>query len=423
MDGSVGRPLESYHFLKLGEETLADPYPFFARLRREAPVFREPDYGVYLVSRFDDIETVSRRTDVFSSAAVTTGPFVPLTFAADAHAVAEHRAQSPNVEKLFHNDPPDHTRYRALVAPLFLPSRMIGVEAELRAYADELIDRFIDDGRVEFVESFAHVLPLLVVSAVLGVPKEDAARLKALFEDAFAHMDQYFFGNPDGPRIEVLHHKALKEYFTAALAERRAAPLQDALSVLANTRFPDGGEVPLEELVNIVVFMYSAGGDSNMPQVLTNGMKILAENPAICRRLREDPGLLDKFVSEVLRYETSALGLFRLALQDVEIGGVTIPRGGFAMMLFASGNHDEKHFESPEEFRLDRPVRRLLSFGSGVHTCVGQPLARLQAKVAFGRLVARLAEVGVAETGRAFTYLPSSILRSVRRLELNFTAA
>lgn len=413
--------LRDFHFLKLGEKTLNDPYPFFARLRKEAPVFEEPDYGVFLVSRFDDIATVSRRTDVFSSIAVASGPFVPLPFNVDK--IAQYRADTPELEKLFHNDPPDHSRYRSLVSTLFTPRRLARVEEEICGYIDGLIDAFIDEGRVEFIQAFSHVLPLLVVGSLLGVPKKDNAKFKKLFEDAFAHMDEYFFGNPDGPRVEVPHYAVLREYFTGELVSRRENPTDGLLSDLANARFPDGSEVPLADLVGICVFLYSAGGDSNMPQTLTNGMKFLAQHPDVAQQLRDDPKLIDKFVSESMRYETSALGLFRLALEDVEIGGVTIPKGRFAMILFGSGNHDENYFEKPEEFRLDRPTSRILSFGTGAHTCAGQPLARLQAKLAFTRLTERLSDIKLASSEQSFSYLPSCILRSVRELNLEFTKA
>lgn len=413
--------LEDFHFLKLGEQTLENPYPFFARLRKEAPVFEEPDYGVFLVSRFDDIATVSKRTDVFSSIAVASGPYVPLPFVVDN--IDEYRAETPGLEKLFHNDPPDHGRYRSLVSTLFTARRLASVEEEIRSYIDSLIDAFIDEGRVEFIQAFSHVLPLLVVGSLLGVPKGDNAKFKKLFEDAFEHMDEYFFGNPNGPRIEVPHYAVLRDYFTQELVRRRKTPTEGLLSDLANARFPDGLEVPLKDLVGICVFLYSAGGDSNMPQTLTNGMKFLARNPGVAQRLRDDPSLVEKFVSESMRYETSALGLFRLALEDVEIGGVTIPKGRFAMILFGSGNHDEKYFDNPEEFRLDRPTKRILSFGTGAHICAGQPLARLQAKLAFGRLTERLSDIKLASSEQSFSYLPSCILRSVRKLDLEFTKA
>lgn len=413
------KSLEDYHFLKLGEETLENPYPFFRRLRAERPIYREPDYDTFLVSRYDDIEDVSKRTALFSSIAVTSGPFTPLPTPIDE--IDAYRAREHDIEKLFHNDPPDHARYRSFVGVMFTPRRMKGLEEEIGAHVDGLIDSFIDDGKVEIIQHFCHVLPLLVVGNLLGVPSEDNARFKKLFEDAFSKMDGYFFGNPAAPRVEVPHYPVLGAYFTDELARRRLYPLPDIMTLLANSRFPDDSEVPLSELVRICVFLYSAGGDSNMPQILTNGLKLLAERPEIAARLRANPDLMDRFVEEVMRYDTSALGLFRLARTDTVVGGETVPKGSFLMLLYGSGNHDEQYFADPDEFLLDRPKRRILSFGSGVHTCAGAPLARLQAKVAFSRILTRMSDFAIDEAQKEFVHLPSCILRSVRRLDLTFS--
>lgn len=418
---NVDKKLSDFHFLKLGPDTLENPYPFFKRLRAEEPVFREPDYGVYLVSTYDGVEDVSRRTDIFSSIAVSSGPYLPLPTSVDT--IDEYRAAHHDMEKLIHNDPPDHARYRSFVGALFTPRRVAELEPELTDLVDRLIDGFINDGEVEFMQRFAYVLPLMVVGNLLGVPAEDNARFKMLFEDAFSKMDEYFFGNPDAPRVEVPHYPVLGRYFTEELLARRKAPGEDIMSKLATATFPDGSEIPIEEVVRICVFLYSAGGDSNTPQILTNGMKILATRPDIARQLKADPSLIPRFVEEVLRFETSALGLFRLARQETCIADKTVPKGAFAMLLYASGNRDEKYFDDPEEFRLDRPKRRVLSFGSGIHTCPGAPLARLQTEIAFRRIIARMEDIEINQTQRTFAYLPSSILRSVRRLEVKFAAA
>lgn len=410
--------LGDYHFLRLDADTLADPYPFFRRLRAEAPVFREPDYGVFLVSRFDDILRISRETQTFSSHVAVSGPFLPLPAPVDA--LAEFRRNSPAAERLLKNDPPDHTRYRSIVGGLFTPRRIAGLRVAIRALVDALIDGFAERGAVEFIGEFASVLPLRVVSELLGIPPEDRELLLRLFAENAAAAEGAFVGNPYSPLNGPAHYALLEEYFERAVAERKAAPRADILTELAQSRFPDGEEVPPHEIVKICVMLYSAGGDANTPQLLANGMMILAGDPRLSDRLREEPALVERFVEETLRFETSALGLFRIALQDTVVRDVPIRKGDILMMLYGSGNRDEQYFDAPDEFRMDRPKRRILSFGHGAHTCPGAPLARLQAEIAFDALLERLRDIRLRTRTSEYEYLPSVILRSLRRMELSF---
>jgi cytochrome P450 len=414
------RPLSDYHFLKLDDETLRDPYPFFRRLRAECPVFQEPDYGVYLVTRYDDIARVTKDTESFSAAPQITGPWQPLPAPVDE--LEEYRRRAPESEKLFTNDPPDHTRYRRLVNRLFAPRRIEGLENRLTELANRLIDHFIDRGEVEFVGEFAHIFPLTTVGELLGIPPDDNERFEAMFREQYAHMDSVFPGNPDGAgTTQLTFQSVLVDYFSSELAARRRDPRNDIMSELCNATFSDGEEVPLHELVKICIFIYGAGGDSNTPELLVNGMDVLLDRQDVMSALRSDPAKIANFVQETLRYDNSATGLFRVARTDTEIGGVAIPKGALVMAMFASGNHDENYFDDPEEFRLERKTRPILSFGSGPHTCPGAPLARLEAQIAFRELLARLDDIRRAVPKDELRYLPSCLQRSFARLHLTFT--
>ncbi|MEU1957249.1 cytochrome P450 [Nocardia rhamnosiphila] len=416
------RHLSDYHFLTLGADTLENPYEFFSRLRREAPVFREPDFGAYLISRYDDVVRVSKSTDTFSAIAAASGPFMPLPAAVDD--IVEYRATHPESDKVFTNDPPDHARYRHLVTRLFTPSRIAQLEGRLRNWAQSLVQDLLSAERVEFVSRFSNVFPLLVVSDFLGVPEAEAQRFADHFSAEFANMDQSYIGNPNGLDVPVFEPDTmLIDYFSTEIAKRRKDPSDDILSTLANLTFRDGTEVPAHEIVKICVVLYEAGGQSNTPQLLTNGMQILTENPAIAQELRADLSLVPAFVEETLRFDTSALGLFRAAREDTTLHGVAIGKGEIVMMLYGSANHDEQYFEAPDTFRLDRQDTRVLSFGQGVHTCPGAPLARLEARIAFEELLRHTSDIRSLQAPSSREYLASCILRSPRELPLHLTAA
>jgi len=412
------RLLDDYHFLTLDQETVTDPYPFFSRLRHEAPVFHEPDYGVYLVSRYEDIVEISRDTATWSAIAQVTGPFLPLP-APGADLDAWRRSRN-ETDKLFTNDPPEHTRYRSLVARLFTAKRVSRLEDNLRAQAFRLIDRFIDAGSVEFVKEFSYVYPLLTVGELLGVPLADNSHFEVLFRREFERMDEKFVGNPEAPLEDISFRPELVEYFRKELSERQKNPRGDIMTELCNATFPDGEKVPFDDLVNTCIFLYGAGGDANVPQILTNGMELLVDHPDLMSELRSDRSKVAAFVEETLRYNNSAIGLFRLARKETVVRGVTIPQGALVMILYGSGNRDETVFDDPETFRLDRKPNRVLSFGHGPHLCPGASLTRLETRVAFETLLDRLQNIRRSRSQTTTRYLPSCLQRGATSLSLDF---
>ena len=178
--GKLNHEIDDYHFLKLNEELLQDPYPFYARLRECGPVCRESDFGVYLVSTVDAIREVNRQPEIFSSVLVANAPYVELPCPLDD--IAEFRRANPYSDKILSNDPPDHTRHRKLINRLFTTSRVRDLEPRIREIVNATIDSFIDAGEVEFVFSFSHMIPRLVVGELLGLPPADQEQFKSFFE-------------------------------------------------------------------------------------------------------------------------------------------------------------------------------------------------------------------------------------------------
>ena len=410
--------LQDFDLLSLGASTLLNPYPFFRKLRAEAPVYREQRHGVYLVSKYDDIVAASRATNVFSSFNAIVGPFVPLPVPVDE--LQAYRDSTHGVDKLFSNDPPEHTRFRQLVASLFTTKRVSHLEDRIREHVAMLLADLGPQGEIEVVRKLSNVLPLLTVGEVLGVSPEDNARFLPYFTQHFDEMES-FVGKPDAPISRLPWADLLEDYFSTELARRRASPQGDVMTELANARFANGEEVPFEEVVRLCTFLYTAGGDANTPQLITNGTKILAENRNLFLQLQANPSLIDQFVDETLRIENSNLGLFRLVRCHTQIRDVSIQKGEYVMLLYASGNHDEQYFDEPEEFRLDRPKRRVLSFGGfGPHTCPGASLARLEARVTFQELLKRWSGMSLVSKQHEIRWIESCILRAPRELRIRY---
>jgi cytochrome P450 family 150 subfamily A5 len=419
--------ISDYHFLKLNEDLLQNPYPFFQQLRARGPVCQESDYGVYLVGTLDAIREVNRQPEVFSSILVANAPYVDLPCPLDR--IAEYRQENPFSDKILSNDPPDHTRHRKLINRFFTTSRVRALEPRIRQIANEIIDSFIDAGEVEFVTGFAHMLPRLVVGELIGLPETDQAHFRRFFEDRLELMaeaaQQPLAGFQERTRNQggLTEDVFLRDYFTAAIRSRRRQPQDDIMSELAIATFDDGEPVPLESVVSMIVLLYAAGGDANTPELMTNAMLALLERPELEEALRGDPSLARPFIEEVLRYDTPVPGVFRIALQDTTIAGVPIPKGAKIMVVYGAANHDEGYFEEPECFRMGRDYPHPhLGFGIGVHFCPGAPLARLEGQVAVQEVLRRLVRIRRADEGPV-PYVPSVIQRIPIRLRLAFDRA
>ncbi len=417
--------LADYGFLKLNETILADPYPFYRTLREEAPIYREPDYGVFLVSRYEDILEVNAQPETFSSILVANAPYADPPAPLDE--LAEWRASQPFSDKILSNDPPDHTRHKRLINRFFTPRHVAGLEPRVREITNEIIDAFIDRGEVEFVTEFSHMLPRLVVGELIGLPAEDHDYFKQYFMDRLAVMAKAaedpagVYQRQEEAREEITENEFLTDYFMAAMAERRKTPRGDIMSDLANATFADSDEpVALESLVSMITLLYAAGGDANTPELMTNSMLVLLRQPEVMRALRDDPSLAGGFIEEVLRYDTPVPGVFRIALADTSVGGVPVKRGEKLMVIYGSGNHDAEKFGDGEAFDLGREQTcPHLGFGHGVHYCPGAGLARQEGRVAVQELLRRLGDIHMLEGDPP--YVPSVIQRIPIRLRLGFT--
>jgi len=420
----MATPLTLEDFNPFDPHVQQEPQPYYALMRAEQPVFRAGN-GLYVITRHADCMDALRHPDVFSSS--FGGPGTPGTLggARDDPELAEIAARGyPPVATLLVADPPAHTRYRKLVGRAFTPRRVQGLIPRIEHIADELVDSFVADGRVEIVSQFAVPLPVRVIAFALGVPADREADFKRWSDDSIA-----------GIGAVVSRDRALEmargvvefqQYFAAELERRRSEPRDDMLSDLVHARIddPDGDEdtapLSMPEMLSILQQLLVAGNETTT-KLVTEACRMLIENPEAAARVRENRELVPNLVEEALRLATPTQGMFRKVTRDTELAGVSIPAGSMCVLMYASANRDEAMFPVPDELQPERSnAKEHLAFGRGIHFCIGASLARAEATVALDRIIDRLPDLRYAP-GNDFAYEPSFILRGLKRLDLEFT--
>jgi cytochrome P450 family 150 subfamily A5 len=411
-----------------GRELVDDPYPYFAWLRGQCPVQREPQHGVYMVTGYDEACAVYTDTDAFSSCNSVTGPFpgfpVPLDGYDDvSELIEQHRDELPFSDQLPTMDPPKHRDHRHLLMRQLTPKRLKENEEFVWGLADRQIDEFAARGECELVGDYANAFTLLVVADILGVPEADHAEFRAAL--ASRPRDAAV-----GSTKDSLTHSPLAwlyDRFAAYIEDRRREPRDDVLTALATTTFPDGTLPEVIDVVRVAANVFAAGQETTV-RLLGSAFLLIAERPDLQQLLRDRRELIPDFVEEALRIESPVKGDFRLARRATRVGGVDIPAGATVMVLNGAANRDPRHFEDPGELRVERGnAREQLAFGRGVHSCPGGPLARLEGRVSVERLLDRLGDIRISDAhhgpagARRYSYMPTYILRGLTQLHLEFT--
>jgi cytochrome P450 len=365
-----------------------DPYPVYRELRDHHPVLAHPG-GYHVLSRFDDIWGALHDPGRFSSAE-------GLTFHPDEIGAL---GLAPTLVML---DPPRHTQLRRLVSKAFTPRRVEQLEAGVRAFVRDRLDVMAglaaDGAPVDLHRQYSAPLPTFVLAELLGVPEADRHRfgpwVHALVRIQEDGLGGAAGGGPD-PREVVAE---LFGYFADVVARRRAVPEDDLITALTLAEV-DGERLTDWDVLGFC-FVLVAGGNDTTGNLISHSVLLLDGQPDQRRRLAADPSLLPGAVLECLRLEGSVQGLCRATTAPVTVRDVAIPAGTKVLLLYASGNRDEDEF-GPDADRLDitRPIRRHLGFASGPHVCIGSHLARMQARVALGELLARFPDVGADAGG------------------------
>jgi cytochrome P450 len=341
-----------------------DPYPVYARLREEAPVYHDAADGFWALARHEDVLAAFKAPRVFSnSRGVSIDP-------------SARRGGARAGMSFLAMDPPEHTRFRALVSRGFTPRRVAELEPRIREIAVAHLDALVGAGGFDVIADFAGKLPMDVISEMLGVPEADRAQLRA-WADLLVHREE---GSLDLPAEGVAAFVSIRSYFRDHLAALRRRPGDDLLSALLAL---EGGYEPSDdELLSFCNLMIVAGNETTT-KLLGNALYWLWRNPGERALVAGDLGLVPQWVEETLRYDNSTQMLMRTTLEDARVGDVVIPAGENVLLLIGSANRDPAVFERPDVYDVRRDTSAMLSFGRGTHFCMGASLARLEARVAF----------------------------------------
>jgi cytochrome P450 len=377
-----------------------DPYPVYARLRAEAPVYRNDELDFWALSRHEDVLAAFRNLDGFSNAHGVS--LEPSAYGPDAHRFMSFLAL----------DPPRHTRMRSLVGKGFTPSKVAAMEDGIRAIALEHLEPALERGSFDFIADFAGKLPMDVISELVGVPRVDRAEIRRL-ADLVVHREDGLFDVPPAGMDAAF---TLVTYYQGMIDERRRSRRDDLASALLDAEL-DGDKLTDDEIIAFLFLMVVAGNETTT-KLLGNAWYWGWRNPAERAKPFADPARVPDWIEETLRYDTSSQMLLRVTRMPIELHGTAIPEGDRVLLLVGSANRDEEVFPEPERYDLERDTSRLVSFGSGRHFCMGAPMARMEARIGLGELVKRVSTYDVDPAGiervhsinvRGLAALPTSV--------------
>ncbi|WP_373086786.1 cytochrome P450 [Sneathiella sp.] len=369
----------------------SDPYPIFKSLREEDPIHRA-EAGYWVVSRYEDV-----RNTLMDRKGFGQGDFVKniQLFYGPEFDVLSHVSYKWLSEIFLMQDPPHHTRLRSLVTGALTAKRVRAMEPRIREITNQLIDDFETDRKTDIIANFAYKLPVLVMCDMLGVAPDDE-RLDLVI-DAIAKSFIVFEARAlSDKELAVADREIafLEEFFGELFEKRRAEPQDDLTTALVQSGTGEDA-LSLHELVTVAIGLFGAGFETTA-QLIGNGLLCFSRFPEQWEKLRNDPERLSAAaINEILRYESSLIATYRTALEPRVIHGQEIAEGEKVLTLIGAANRDPRHFDRPDEFDITRNDATHMSFGGGIHFCVGAELARLEGRIAFAELVRRLPELKV----------------------------
>ena len=378
-----------------------DPYPEYAKLRERDPVHRSRLANAWVFTRYADVDAILRDHRNFSS---------------DPRKRELSKRQraalpSPDDYTMLFLDPPDHTRLRSLVNKAFTRRAINALEPNVRALLQGLLDGVGDPASgFDLMEAVAHPLPVIVIAEMLGVPPEDRARFRVWSNQRARLLEPTISQKEREVAAEAA--KALDEYFTPVVETRRAAPQEDIISALAQAE--EAGDTLTEREMLTMLRLLLVAGNETTTNLIGNGMLALLRHPDQFERLRADPDLIPVAVEELLRFDSPVQTDFRGALRDCEVNGFPVRQGQGVITLLGAANRDPAAFEHPDRLDVGRAGGNHLSFGRGIHHCLGAPLARLEGRIVLETLLERFSSMRLLSERPAFRN--SVVLRGLRSL-------
>jgi cytochrome P450 len=410
--------------LALRPDAVACPYGAYEVARETTPVHYSERLGGWLVTRHDDVLSVLRDVEHYSNR-LASGPSSVSGLAqqvlensdlpARTHQAAARRIELSKSRVLLFSDPPLHKRQRSLVNAGFTPRRVAALDASVLELSHRLIDAFPSgDEPLDIVPAFTTPIPMTVIATLLGVPPELMGTFKN-WSNAFTRGVGALTHDNDAV-VEMFDQvDAFYDYFTAELDKRREHPVDDLLSDLLAARLDDEAPLTLDEILQMLVQFLVAGNETTT-NLLTSSVWKLAEETELQGQLRAQPELVPNFVDEVLRLETPVQGVWRVAVQDVELAGVTIPADSLIYLVTGSANRDAHAFSEPAVLHVDESRSRHLAFGRGEHVCLGMNLAKMEAKIALNVLLQRCEHIALADAEAVKPFHRSFVLHGIATL-------
>ncbi len=394
----------------LSPSFFADPHPVFRRLRAEEPIHWHPQLNLWLLTRYEDVQAISRDPRFSAERTAQYG-----------NGVSE--AMVPKLETwlrfvshwMVFRDPPRHTVLRSLVAKAFTPQVIEGLRPAITEIVDEMLTAVETGEQMDIVRDLAFPLPAMVIATMLGVPRKDMDAFKAWTTAVFT---LFGAGVATDDAVETSHRGVvgLQQLFRDLIAARRQTPTDDLLSRLITVE-EQGTVLSEEELVSTCALLL-VGGHETTTHLIGNSVLALLRNPVELQKLRKNPGLIEGAVEELLRYDGPIYMLGRRATEDVEVGAVKIRAGEIVAGLVHAGNRDPAVFVDPDRLDVSRKGARNLTFGHGIHYCIGAALGRLETQVALSALIARLP--GLRLASEALEWIPSIAVRGLAALPVTF---
>jgi pimeloyl-[acyl-carrier protein] synthase len=391
---------------------IADPYPYYRLLRTHAPVVWVEALHSWVVSRHDDIlhglrdprmKVDGGNMTAFRAAGEVTGPLSVM-------------AEMFQRQMLF-RDPPEHTRLRGLVNKAFTPKVVQQLQPRMERLVDDLLDRAAERGEMDLIADLAFPLPVTVIAMLLGVPAEDDAKFKAWSGPIVKTVEPVLM--PEDVELAAAATVEILDYFRDLVKRKRSNPGDDLISTMIAAE-EQGQRLTTDELLANAVLFLVAGHETTV-NLIGNGVLALLKHPDELGKLRASPRKIDNAIEEILRYDSPVQLLSRVAKQDLTMGGQTVVAGQEILFVLGSGNRDEAAYAEPDRLDIDRADVRPLSFGGGVHYCIGAPLARSEGATAIGKLFGRFRSIELASD--ELPRRQSATLRGLQAMPLRLSAS
>jgi cytochrome P450 len=381
-------------------EVKENPYPYYAWMRKNQPMYFNDRTGFWCVTRYADVVQALRSPQIFSSA-YGIGP-----------------EKTPGIPMMITQDPPVHTRLRSLVNKAFTPRMVAQNEPRVQQIVDELLDAVVEKGSFDLVQDLAYPLPVIVIAEMLGVEPSRRDDFKRWSDDVIHSLAGSVHGHDQAQMM--ISMQQFGEYFMPIVERRRAQRENDLITALVMAQ-EEREALSTGEIFNFLLLLLVAGNETTT-NLIGNGALALLQNPEQAQKLRERPDLATSTVEEALRYDSPIQGFFRTTTQDAQIGGTTIPADSKVFVLYASANRDGAQFPDPDRFDIDRTPNNHVAFGLGIHFCLGAPLARLEGRLATQSVLRRMRNIRIDPSG-VIDRVDNPLLRGLKHLPLLFEPA